>query len=597
MPRKAVGPAESKNGSCVTLVAKLYPFPYKRIMSRLTRYLAYGVGFAVVALVAGCNFNSGTSGSGDSNPPTPQAPAGALELHFTYGSEKKGWIEEATNAFNLEAHQLKSGQRIFVIATPKGSGETIADVLSGADKADLISPASAAFISLGNAKSRTATGKDLVGDTQNLVLSPVVIAMWKPMAEAIGWGKKPIGWSDILTLAKSSDGWSGMGHPEWGKFKFGHTHPEASNSGLISLMAEVYAAAGKQRGLTLDDVAKPEVAEYLGSIEKSVVHYGSSTGFFGDKMTKNGPGYLSAAVLYESVVINSYKANTVLPLVAIYPKEGTFWSDHPVGVVNRDWVTADRAEAAKVYIDYLMSKDIQQKALTYGFRPGLSDVAVGAPIDAAHGADPLEPKTVLEVPSAEVLNATLNLWKVQKKNSSLTLVFDTSGSMQDDHKIESARDGAKAFVGLLEDSDEISLIPFSSEMHPAGKDLVLKDRRQDVLNTISGLYPSGGTALYDAIAAAYDQALADKKEHPDKISAIVVLTDGEDTDSKMTLDQLLDKVKFDNETHDIRIFTIAYGADADGTVLKKISDATQAQSYKGTPENVNTIFRDISTFF
>jgi hypothetical protein len=27
------------------------------------------------------------------------------------------------------------------------------------------------------------------------------------------------------------------------------------------------------------------------------------------------------------------------PIVAIDPKQGTFWSDHPVGVVNRSWVT------------------------------------------------------------------------------------------------------------------------------------------------------------------------------------------------------------------------------------------------------------------
>jgi hypothetical protein len=124
--------------------------------------------------------------------------------------------------------------------------------------------ASAAFIKLGNAESRVKTGQDLIGDTQNLVLSPVVIAMWKPMAEAIGWGKKPVGWSEILALAKDPRGWASVGKPQWGPFRFGHTHPESSNSGLISLMAEVYAGAQKVRGLTLDNLARPEVGNYLG---------------------------------------------------------------------------------------------------------------------------------------------------------------------------------------------------------------------------------------------------------------------------------------------------------------------------------------------
>ena len=68
----------------------------------------------------------------------------------------------------------------------------------------------------------------------------------------------------------------------------------------------MYAATGKTAGLTLADVDKPRTAEFVQGIEKSVVHYGSSTGFFGRKMFASGPQYLSAAVLYENMVIESY---------------------------------------------------------------------------------------------------------------------------------------------------------------------------------------------------------------------------------------------------------------------------------------------------
>src|SRR5262249_24345412 len=164
--------------------------------------------------------------------------------------------------FNRAGNKTTSGQRIFVRAIPMGSGESIEDILSGNTKAHITSPASGAFITLGNAESRAKTGQDLVGSTENLVLSPVVIAMWrrlaiamwKPMAEAIGYGKKPIGWADILTLARSDRGWAQYGYPQWGQFKFGHTHPEYSNSGLISVIAEVYAANRKTAGLSRNDV-------------------------------------------------------------------------------------------------------------------------------------------------------------------------------------------------------------------------------------------------------------------------------------------------------------------------------------------------------
>lgn len=56
-------------------------------------------------------------------------------------------------------------------------------------------------------------------------------------------------------------------------------------------------------------------------------------------MLTGGPQYLSAAVLYENTVIDSRRQPGSTPLVAIYPREGTFWSDHPAAVVRRPWTT------------------------------------------------------------------------------------------------------------------------------------------------------------------------------------------------------------------------------------------------------------------
>jgi Ca-activated chloride channel homolog len=287
----------------------------------------------------------------------------------------------------------------------------------------------------------------------------------------------------------------------------------------------------------------------------------------------------------------------VQPLVAVYPKEGTFWSDHPVGIVQRSWVTPERQEGAKLYIDYLLSRPVQEKAVSYGFRPSLPEITLGAPFDLAHGVDPKEPKTVLEEPSAEILNATLRLWRLKKKASSITLVIDTSGSMNEDEKIQNAKAGALDFLNLLGDADTFSLIPFNSQIFATGKNMLLKDFRTPIKESVEALYASGGTALYDAISLAYDQMMADQALNEKKIAAIIVLIDGEDTDSKMSLADLIRKIKVDNETHTIRVFTIAYGHDANQDILKQIADATQAKSYAGTPQNVRTVFKDISTFF
>ncbi len=565
----------------------------------LSATFSYGLVVAVAACLGGCGGDSGDRKDRSSPQPAAHekpAPPGSLELVFPYGSEKKLWVDAVTQEFNAAGHKSTSGKPIYVRAIPMGSGETKDEVLAGRLKAHLISPASAAFIELGNAESKTATGKPLVGETENLVLSPVVIAMWKPMAEKLGWGEKPIGWAEILQMASDAEGWARYDAPQWGKFKFGHTHPQYSNSGLISLFAEVYAGAGKVSGLTLQDVARPEVGEFLRQIERSVVHYGESTGFFGRKMFAGGPSYLSAAVLYESMVIESYESEHELPfpVVAIYPKEGTFWSDHPAGVVEREWVTPEHRDAAEKYIAYLLAEPQQRRAMEFGFRPADLNVALGAPINAAHGVDPQQPKTTLEVPAPPVMEAIIELWKRNKKHANVVLVLDTSGSMRG-AKIAGAKEGAAEMINMLGDEDRLSLLPFNHQVRFASQDLTMEAGRPRALETVGTYFADGGTALYDAIAAAHGHLMQDPT--PDMIQAIVVLSDGEDRNSRTKLPQLLETVKTDNETRTVRIFTIAYGSEARRQILDSISDATGAKSFEGSPETIRKVFKEISTFF
>ena len=539
-----------------------------------------------------CRKQSSTGKSAEDHPGPNE-----IRLLFSYGSEKQKWIEDVTAAFNAGGAKTADGKRVTVKAIPKGSGECVDDLMSGREHDDLISPASNIFLKLGNAQSRAATGKDLIGTTQSLVLSPVVIAMWKPMAEAIGWGTKPIGWADILTLAQNKQGWSTYGYPQWGSFKFGHTHPAYSNSGILSLIAENYAATGKVRGLTVADVQSQKTRDFVAGIESSMVHYGSSTGFFGRKLFDSGPAYLSAAVLYESMVVESYGNAKAMPfpVIAIYPKEGSFWSDHPAGIVARDWVTPERREAAQIYINYLLAGPQQQKALAYGFRPGAPDVPVGPPVDAAHGVDPKQPVTTFEVPSSEVVNAIQHEWDTEeKKPADIALVVDTSGSMEEEEKMPNAKAGARQLVSLLSDKDDFSLISFNDVPSWATTDQALATSRKPSLEAVDSLFPGGETALYDAIDQAYQHLEGRPADH---IRAIVVLTDGADNKSSLPLGELLAHIRSDSESHTIRIYTIAYGHDAKRGVLSEVAYATQGQAYDGTPQNIVEVFRDISTFF
>ncbi len=529
------------------------------------------------------------------------ARAEDLELRFIYGSEKEKWITEVTKIFNEGPGHQVGGKRVVVKAFPMGSGEAIDEVISGKNKAHLISPASGAFIELGNAESRSkAGGKDLIGETRNLVLSPVVIAMWKPMAEALGWPGKPIGWDDILKLVRDPEkkGWGALDRPEWGSFKFGHTHPEFSNSGLISVLAETYAGAGKTKDLTVEDVTKPDTIKFVHDIERAVVHYGKSTGFFANSMFANGPQALSATVLYESSVIESYDRkkhpkNDVFPVVAIYPKEGTFWSDHPVGIVEREWVLPEHRAAAKDYIDFLMAAPQQVLAMKSGFRPADEQIPLAAPLDADHGVDPAQPKVILPVPSDDVMKAILAMWRQNKKHSQVVLVLDTSGSMRANSKMVNAQRGALEYVGMLGDEDRLSLLLFSDKPVWVAKEKPVKEGRDRAKEAIQGIVPGGETAMYDALKLAHEHLRDNAVE--ETIRAIVVLSDGLDTRSDTKLPQLLEMVQVDNERQTTRIYTIYYGTDANKKDMDELSKRTRAESYEGTPANILKVFKDIAT--
>src|SRR5262245_59572076 len=79
-------------------------------------------------------------------------PARTVHLLFAYGSEKQEWVEAVTKSFNEGGFRTAAGKAIRVEPLAQGSGELIDDILSGARQPQLASPASEAFIRLGNAQ-------------------------------------------------------------------------------------------------------------------------------------------------------------------------------------------------------------------------------------------------------------------------------------------------------------------------------------------------------------------------------------------------------------------------------------------------------------
>lgn len=559
-----------------------------------------------------------TSGASAADPSRPAAAP--LELIISYGSEKKTWLEAELRAWNESGPKLASGRAVRAVGKAKGSGEGVAEILDGTAQPHVFSPASGAYLSLLNDAWQRRPGnlKPIAQPGEPLVLSPLVIAMWKPMAEALGWPQKQLGWADILKVARDRNGWGSYGRPEWGELKLGHTSPELSTSGLLSVLAMAAAAqaaqsaqtapgvsgapaaAGPLRSLTAAELASPAVKKYLGEVQDAVVHYGKSTGFFADKMLDRGPSYLSAAVLYENLVIESYGRATPapMPLVSIYPAEGTFWADHPFAVLAAPWVTPEHQEAAALLQQFLRARPQQEHAVALGFRAADPAIPITAPIDEAHGCDPKQPQNVLDVPDAPTLEALIALWRETKKASDVVLVFDKSGSMIGQPLAE-AKQGAKAFLASLDPRDRVTLLFFDGRIYPPIGPLEVGKGRKELEDRIDGVIASGGTALYDAVDAAVTLMRKPDRQAKQRIRAVVAMTDGKDESSKLgqaAVEKSLGAGE-GREQSDVIVFTVAYGGAADDRILESIANAGNGGFARGDVASIIQVFRDLAAYF
>ena len=91
-----------------------------------------------------------------------------------------------------------------------------------------------------------------------------------------------------------------------------------------------------------------------------------------------------------------------------------------------------------------------------------------------------------------------------------------------------------------------------------------------------------------------------KLKDQERINAVVLLTDGEDTDSSLDAEEVVRRVASQGDSEDqVRIFTIAYSAGAEGAgeALERIAKASGGQAYTGDTDDIETVYRSISSFF
>jgi Ca-activated chloride channel family protein len=335
-----------------------------------------------------------------------------VEIGIAYGTEKRTWLEWAAQQFAA----ADEGRRIRVKLIPMGSVESAHAILDGDQRIHVWSPASTLYretlVRDWDARYR---GNPILKE-EVLALTPMVFVMWKERFDAFTTRSPGVSLTTIYYAMHAKSGWGRIaGKPEWGVFKFGHTHPNQSNSGLMTLIVLAYEYFGKTSGLAVSDVNSVEFHNFLAWFERGVTGLSNSTGNLMNEMVAKGPSGFDALMVYESVAIDYLRRAEGKwgALQVVYPQYN-LWNDNPYCILNTPWTSAEHQQAAETFLKFLMSEPIQQRALDHGFRPGNPLVPVkGADSPFVQFADHglrLDLPEVCEVPSAEVIDNLQQIW-------------------------------------------------------------------------------------------------------------------------------------------------------------------------------------------
>ncbi|MGH3715130.1 MAG: substrate-binding domain-containing protein [Micromonosporaceae bacterium] len=437
------------------------------------------------------------------------------------------------------------------------------------------------------ARLRTVDRQALHRNAPSIAMSPVVLALPEPDARAEGWPAERIGWDYVI---------AGMNAKP--PLPVALIEPRRSAVGLAGLLAtgELARSAAKIGG------KDPETA-VLGTFRGlSLARAGTSDELLSRMpRTPDEQGTIRAAMLSEREVRRYDAGKPAVSLAAVYPEPAAPALDYPYATTP-DLAPAE-VEAAALFRRWLGGKQARAVLTRAGFRT--PDGAVGPDFPTGNGVSP-EPVAPPRAIPPDVVTSALTSWTEVSLASRVLAAVDVSGSMAQPvptagglTRLEVTRRAAVGGLALFTDDSELGLWVFSTRLDGARdyRELVpvgpLTTTRTDIAKALTSgaIRPTGGTGLYDTIAAAYATMVANYD--PEKANTVVVMTDGvnEDPDG-LTEQQLRQKLEqLSDPAKPVHVVLIGIGPDVDRHQLESVTSATGGGVFVATdPSKIGEIF-------
>ena len=385
------------------------------------------------------------------------------------------WLTIVAKNFN-KADMTYKGKSVSITVRKITSGEVLTYMTEGDYKPDVYAPSSWAW-----GEMLSASGIDVVKLSDKIAGNTAGILMQKETYDNYISKYKKVSVDKVLEASINGD------------LTFAYTNPYTSSTGLNILTSMLYAFDNKN---PLSQTAQEKLLEYQKT--SPPVAYTTS-----ELQQSAAKGLIKAMVMEEQAYVNTPELKEY-----VYTPVG-IRHDHPVYTFG--YVSKEKQEAAKLFVDFCLNSESQKLATQKGFN--------------LHN-DYKEQRTGLD--GFGYLSAQ-KIWKTNKNGGQpiiAVFVADISGSMAGE-PINAMKNALLAASAYINSDNYVGLVSYADEVHI---DLPInnfdEEQRAYFSGAVKALDIEGGTATYDAVLIALKMMIDKQKEVPNAKMMLFVLSDG-----------------------------------------------------------------------
>ncbi len=434
-----------------------------------------------------------------------------------------------------------------------------------------------------------------------IATTPVVMAVPRPMAVALGWPKRQPSWTELAALGRDVQGWARYGHPEWGPITVGWSDALTTTAGLAATTA-VYDQASRQAAAP-DDVRRTLLGVQSGLTALAVNPTKALAPLRDEGMTATDALRRTPMFPWTEQQVLAFNAlDPQIPVAAVYPRGGTMSAAVPLITLNDPEVTDATRKAVDQLSVFLSSRAAGNAFAAAGWR----SPRLGSTATLVQGALSAEPAYTPAAPDRSTVARALQTWTALDRQGSLLVLLDVSGSMNEkvpslgQTRLQLAQQALAESLPLFSDRTSVGLWTFSRSrgrdyhavvpLGPLSRRIGQVSARDAMRQGVASLTAHGDTGLYDSTMAAFQAVQAGWRPG---INVLLVVSDGRNDDpGSLTLGELTNRLRANADPRrPVQVLTIALGDKADADAMQRIARSSNGKAYVArSPADLESVF-------